>query len=91
MKHYWLEINGSSSILWEINSVGRASALHAEGRGFESLIFHHISFVLWNIKGLEVVTYKTVHVYFVEQTNSVKRHCEIHGLVASFTLSNSCT
>ena len=28
-------------VLWVISSVGRASALHAEGRRFEPVITHH--------------------------------------------------
>ena len=30
------------TINWGISSVGRTSALHAEGQGFKSLILHHI-------------------------------------------------
>ena len=29
-------------ILWGISSVGRASALHAEGHRFEPVILHHL-------------------------------------------------
>ena len=55
---YKAGLTPDASTIWGISSVGRASALQAEGREFNSHMLHHILLLL---DGIEGAPYKRVH------------------------------